>query len=128
MRRAPHFLVPIFGALLCATITLSPDFLPRLVGKAGYAWTPFNSSNYRVGDTYYYAPWVREAIAGEWPLQPPTNINDHPSLTIEAVRAAPYLLAAVPGLLLNDFRNVLLADEALSAVLLFLGFYLIAYV
>jgi hypothetical protein len=127
MRRATLILAPTVGALLCAAITLSPDFLPRLIGKAGYAWTPFNSSNYRVGDTYYYAPWVREMIAAEWPLQPPTNINDHPNLTIETVRAVPYVLAAIAGLLFKDFRNVLLANEAQSAVLFFFGFYLIAH-
>src|SRR5205809_8014395 len=106
MRRAQAFLVPVVGALLCVAITLGPDLLPGLIGKTGYAWTPFNSSNYRVGDTYYYAPWVRELIAGEWPLQPPTNIKDDPNLTIEAVRAAPYVLAALPGLLFDDFRKI----------------------
>jgi hypothetical protein len=120
------FIVWIFGSLFCIVVSIAPEAVPRLVGKPGYTWTPFNSSNYRVGDFYYYAPWVRQIIRGELPLRPPTAGEETIGSTVENVRSAPYFVAALPGLLLSDFRNVLVADIALSAALFFLAFYVIA--
>jgi hypothetical protein len=102
--------------------------VPRLVGKPGYAWTPFNSSNFRVGDFYYYAPWVRQIIRRELPLRPPTAGDNASAGTVENVRSFPYFVAALPGLFLLEFRSVLLADIALSATLFFLAFYAIALI
>ena len=69
MRRTKSIVLAIVGIVLCSALVVAPDLVPRFIGKLGYVWTPFNSSNFRVGDAYYYAPWVREALSGQWPLQ-----------------------------------------------------------
>lgn len=129
-QRAEHLapILAIFGMLICALIAALPELAPAMVGRAGHVWTPFNSSNFRVGDLYYYAPWVRQVLDFQVPLRPPTAGALDTGATVENIRAAPYLLAALPGAVLADFRSVILADIAFSAALFFLSFYVLGLV
>lgn len=124
--RSTGLLIGVSGALFCMILMIAPDLLPALVGKPGYAWTPINSQQYRVGDAYYYAAWVAEVLRSGIPPDSPTALELAGRPLIESVRWLPLAVSAIPGLLLEDFRLVYIVDFALTALVLFLVPYFIA--
>jgi hypothetical protein len=115
----------LLGTIFCGFVAIMPELVPAFHAKSGYVWTPFNSQNFRIGDTYYYAPWLREVLAGHWPLGQPTAVGNGIT-SIDALRAVPFALGAVPGLFIEDFRWVLAADYWISGALSFALVYGIA--
>lgn len=124
--RKRNVILPILGMIFSVLVVTAPEVLPRIVGKPGYVWAPFNSANYRVGDLYYYAPWIKQVISAEIPLRPPTAEATETNGGFENIRSFPFYIAALPGLIFSDFRNVVLADIALSALLFFTAGYFTA--
>lgn len=114
------------GVLTCSIVILLPDLIPAVVGRPEHTWSPLRSMNYHVGDLYYYAAYVREALDQGWPVHSPSAQELRGTPLIETWRFAGIFLAALPGLFLSDIRFVIIAGYALSVTLYFSAGFAIA--
>jgi hypothetical protein len=112
--------IGILGTLFCVILVVMPDLLPALIGRSGMVWTPINSQQYRIGDAYYYAAWVAEILRSGIPPSSPSAAELAGQPLLESVRWFPLLVAALPGLVIRDFRFVYIIDFALTAAVLFI--------
>lgn len=112
--------IGLFGTLFCVILVVLPDLLPALIVRPGMIWTPINSQQYRIGDAYYYAAWVTEILRSGIPPSSPSAAELAGQPLIEAVRWFPLAVAALPGLVIGDFRYVYIIDFALTAAVLFI--------
>lgn len=103
-----------------SVIVLAPELLPAYLGREGQIWTPFNSSNYRLGDMYYYASMIPQVVDGNIPPFPANQLADGPDSSPEQLRWLGYLVAATPAFLTSDPRIPLLWATTLPSVLNFL--------
>ncbi len=92
----PRYAVWI-GMIFCASIVMLPELVPALLGKGGFVWSPFRSMNYRVGDLYYYAAWVREALSSGFPVYSPSGHELRGTALIETWRFYPDFSCCRPG-------------------------------
>lgn len=76
------------------------------------AWTPINSLNFITSDRYYFASAISKLI---------TSHQFHNQ--VDYFRLFPYAFAALPSVLIDDFRFVYLVNYILA----FTGLYLITY-
>jgi hypothetical protein len=105
------------GTIATAVIVLVPELVPLLAGRDGQVWTLFNSSNYRAGDMYYYAPMIQQVLAGHVPPFPANAVIEAGAASPEHFRWLGYVIAAIPGFLIDDPRVPLLWALVLPAIL-----------
>ena len=101
--------VVVSVALLVGFVVSLGELVPWMLAGDGEVWTPFSSPNFRVGDTPYYASYVREALELSIPVGSPINAG---ILQAETLKSVPIYFAALPGLVLSDFRLVMLVTLA----------------
>ncbi|MEM9707139.1 MAG: hypothetical protein AAF850_13815, partial [Pseudomonadota bacterium] len=118
--------LPVIAAVATFLILILPDLAPALSDREGYVWSPVNALQWQIGDMYYYAAWVREAHQGSIPPINPTagELADRPS--IEVMKSASIIMAAVPTLFFSDFRVGLLVSYGLFPALTMLAGYFVA--
>jgi hypothetical protein len=109
-------LVMAAGTIATALIVLVPELVPLIAGRDGQVWTLFNSSNYRAGDMYYYAPMIQQVLAGHVPPFPPNAAIEAGAGSPEHFRWLGYVIAAIPGLLIDDPRAPLVWALVLPAI------------
>lgn len=119
--------IGLLGTLFCVLVVLAPDLFPAIVGRPGMVWTPINSPQYRFGDAYYYTAWVAEILRSGIPPSSPSAAELAGQPLLESVRWFPLAVAALPGLLIRDFRFVYMIDFAFTAAVLFFVPYRLAW-
>jgi hypothetical protein len=104
-----HFfwLLAVAASLLTGAFVLAPELAPAIVASTDEVWTPFNSANFKVGDMYYYAPMIQEVLLGRIPPVAP-NGTDSFANSPEALRWLNYMVAALPGFIIDDPRAPIL--------------------
>ena len=122
----PAWAVALLGVVFCAVIVGIPEIFPTIFGRDGYIWVPFASPNYRFGDSYFYAPWVREIFDGNFPPTSPIALENIDVYGIDTIRSLPSLIAAAISPLTNDFRFVLGFGFVISSSLFFVMAFSIA--
>lgn len=100
---------PAWGlALLVGLLVCIPEWLPWLNTPEGMSWSPFHNLNYKLSDSYALAPTVAKISQG----LPFNSLSEIP-------RLGPYLFAALPSLVVDDFRFIYLLGYFLSFALLY---------
>lgn len=120
--RLPYFVVLVF----CCVVALLPELAPALVSRDGMVWSPVRSVNYHPGDLYYYAAYVGEIIQNGLPVYSPSAAELSGRPVIETWRVVPLMLGALPSLVTDDIRLVLVMGYFLSTLLFFSLPYLVA--
>ena len=87
--------------------------------------SPFNTLRWQIGDTYYYAAWVREVLEGTIPPSNPTASEQANIHSIEIMKSAAFILAALPGFFIEDFRFAYIVSYGLFPSLsVFVGYFI----
>lgn len=128
LQRLPVNYVLILGAFISIVIVAQSELIPLVFIQDGATWTPYNSSNYRFGDIYFYAPWVREIVSGDFPPTSPIDYSGNSVYSIDSLRFLPALLAAIPGVIFDDFRWVLTLDIVIAPTLQFLCMFWLVWI
>lgn len=118
----PYFVVLVF----CCVTALLPELAPALITRDGMVWSPVRSVNYHPGDLYYYAAYVGEVIQNGLPVYSPSAAELSGRPVIETWRVVPLVLGALPSLVTEDIRLVLVIDYLFSVFLFFSLPYLVA--
>ncbi|AEI96317.1 hypothetical protein [Roseobacter litoralis] len=118
--QAGNVLLPVAMIVIVSIIVLAPELVPAYLGRDGQIWTPFNSSNYRLGDMYFYAPMIQQVAEGNIPPLPANQLPDGVTSSPEELRWMSYAVAAIPALFFSDPRIPLLWAIWLPCVLNFL--------
>lgn len=118
----PYFIVLMF----CCVVALLPELAPAMASPEGMVWSPFRSANYHPGDLYYYAAYVGEIIQNGLPVYSPSAAELSGRPVIETWRFVPLVLGALPSIITDDIRLVLIIDYFLSVFLFFSLPYLVA--
>lgn len=115
----PQKIAFLSGLVFCILLVIAPDVLPAIVGQADHVWTPTNSAMYRFGDGYYYAAWVVELLQNGIPPGSPSAAEYADSNLLETLRWFPLAVAALPGLIFDDYRIVYVLDYVFTAAMFF---------
>jgi hypothetical protein len=115
------------GLLFCVVFVLLPELLPLIKVPEGFVWSPVHSQNYRLGDLYYYAAWLKEVLDTGIPAYSPSAGELSGQPLIETWRFLGLALAAIPGVVISDIRVLIVFDYGLSAALFFCIAYFFAY-
>lgn len=100
------------------------EITPFVSQAPGSVPSPVQTANERRGNDYiYYISIVRELAERDWPPETPTNSK---ARTYERARIVPIALGALPYLLTDDTRLVLILDYVLIAFGLAIPAYLIS--
>src|SRR5271157_3266169 len=125
--RSKRWTIFLAGILFCIVTVILPELFPAIHGRQGFDWTPVHSQNYRIGDLYYYAAWLREAVDSGFPVFSPSAKELAGQPLIETWRCLGIGLAALPGHVITDIRTLIVFDYAFSAALFFCAGYLFAF-
>lgn len=117
----------LLGLFICGFVAFAPDIGSALWKPEGVSWTPIHSLNYRVSDAYYYAAFVTEFLHNGFPIASPTAVELAEKLSPESLRGLPIIIAALPGLLIKDFRIVFLINSIMSGLTIFSAAYFITW-
>lgn len=101
------------GTVAMIAYLLAVEVTPFLSSSPDSVPSPVQTGNVRSGDYVYYLSLARELAEGDWPPEAPTN-SQMPSY--ERARIVPVAIAAMPYLLTDDTRIVLLLEYVLIAV------------
>lgn len=116
------------GLIFCVVLVILPELFPAINGREGFVWSPVHSQNYRLGDLYYYSAWLREVLEAGIPAYSPSAGELSGQPLIETWRFLGLFLAALPGYIITDIRQLIVFDYGFSAALFFSTGFLFAYV
>lgn len=124
----PPVMISVIGLIIFFIINSYPEIIPAMYPKSGYVWSPINSADLRIGDSYYYAAWVQEVINGNIPPLSPSTIENKSKPSVEIFKIVPIMLASFPGLFIKDNRWVYVISKFFFIACYFVfGFYISRY-